>query len=234
LDLDEIRCELQALADPAHAAVSQRFFKTGPGEYGHGDRFIGVRVPLLRKLAKRCNSGVTENAEILLASPVHEERMLALLILLQAYEKGDGDTREHIYALYLASTAHINNWDLVDVSAPAVVGGHLWERDRAPLYGLVRSPDLWERRIAVMATFYFIRRGQFDETLRLCGLLLNDPHELLHKASGWMLREVGKRDQEAEEAFLRVHYRQMPRTMLRYAIERFPEPLRQSYLRGTL
>jgi 3-methyladenine DNA glycosylase AlkD len=234
LDLDDIRCELQALADPAHAAVSQRFFKTGPGEYGHGDRFIGVRVPLLRKLAKRCNNGSTKNAERLLSSPIHEERMLALLILMQLYRKGNEVTREHIYTLYLGNTAHINNWDLVDVSAPAVVGDYLWERGRAPLYELVRSTDLWERRIAVLATFHFIRGGQFHDTLRLCGILLDDPHELLHKASGWMLREVGKRDREAEEIFLRRHYRQMPRTMLRYAIEKFPEPLRQGYLKGTL
>lgn len=229
-----VQRQLQELGDPVAAAVLQRFFKTGPGEYGAGDLFLGLKVPALRRL-------VREHAELslpeitkLLRSKFHECRLLALLLLVCAFTRGDEPTRQTIYDLYLAHTAHINNWDLVDASAEHIVGGHLWERSRRPLYRLARSASLWERRIAILGTFHFIKRRDFADTLAIAALLRDDPEDLLHKAVGWMLREVGKRDQAAEEAFLAQHYLAMPRTMLRYAIERFPEPLRLQYLKGTV
>jgi 3-methyladenine DNA glycosylase AlkD len=230
--LAEVRADVRALESPADAEFLQRFFKTGPGEYGEGDRFAGIRVPALRSLArKHAGLSLDETAE-LLRSPVHEERMLALLLLVHRYQRGHAGEREAVYRAYLASTRHINNWDLVDASAEHIVGAELVDRDRAPLLALARSEVVWERRIAIVATFHFIKRGELGPTLRVAELLLGDRHDLIHKAVGWMLREVGKRDPPAEEAFLRAHYRQMPRTMLRYAIERFPEELRKRYLRG--
>jgi 3-methyladenine DNA glycosylase AlkD len=232
MTLDDVRARLREHADPEDARNLQRFFKTGPGEYGEGDVFIGVRVPALRRLAKEFRALPTGDAAELLRSPVHEERLLALLILVGAYAKGDDMLRGRIFDFYLANTRFINNWDLVDSSAADIIGAHLLDADRCLLDRLARSELLWERRIAIIATFFFIRRGEFADTLRIAALLLHDRHDLIHKAVGWMLREVGKRDQEAEEAFLREHCRAMPRTMLRYATERFPEPLRQAYLRG--
>jgi 3-methyladenine DNA glycosylase AlkD len=232
MTLDDARARLREQADPEDARNLQRFFKTGPGEYGEGDVFIGVRVPVVRGIAKEFRALPLEDTAELLRSPVHEERLLALLILVGAYAKGDEALRGRIFDFYLANTRLINNWDLVDSSAEHVVGAHLRGGDRFLLDRLARSELLWERRISIIATFYYIRRGEFADTLRVAALLLHDRHDLIHKAVGWMLREVGKRDQAAEEAFLREHCRAMPRTMLRYAIERFPEPLRQAYLRG--
>lgn len=228
----EIRERLRAMKDDARAAVHRRFFKTGPGGYGEGDVFLGVTMPELRGLAREYEGIDLAVVEGLLASPIHEERMLALLLLVSGYRTGDGHTREVIYGIYLGHRDCINNWDLVDVSAEHVLGRHLKERDRGILHELARSPILWDRRMAVMATFHFIRGGEFGETLVLVETLLNDPHDLIHKACGWMLREIGKRSMGEEEEFLRVHSRTMPRTMLRYAIERFPHELRKRYLRG--
>lgn len=232
IQASEIEAELLGMADVERAAFLQRFFKTGPGEYAEGDRFLGIRVPELRRLARKFDSLDLKGCRTLLRSPYHEARLLALLILVRRYDQGDEASREAIYRLYMENTDVINNWDLVDASAEHIVGRHLFERDRSVLDELARSSLLWERRIAVIATFYFIRRGQFDDTLRLADVLLDDPHDLIHKGVGWMLREMGKRDQAVLEGFLRERYRRMPRTMLRYAIERFPEPLRQRYLRG--
>jgi 3-methyladenine DNA glycosylase AlkD len=234
MNLTAIRSELSALADSTHAAISRRFFKTGLGDYGEGDKFIGIRVPLLRRIAQKYNRLSIETAEILLKSPIHEERHLALFILIHRYKMGNAALKENIYRLYLENTAHINSWDLVDTSAEHIVGDYLLEKDKPPLYLLALSKDLWERRIAIIATFCYIKRKHFEETVRISGMLLQDKHDLIHKAVGWMLREVGKRDQAVETAFLNAHYQTMPRTMLRYAIERFPEPLRQAYLKGTL
>lgn len=231
---DAIRARLRELGSPEDARFLQRFFKTGPGEYGEGDVFLGIRVPVLRRLARELQATSVEDAAALLRSEVHEERLLALLLLVRAYQRGNAGTRQAVFDTYLAHTRHIDNWDLVDASAEHIVGAHLWEGDRALLDRLARSELLWERRIAIMATFHFIKRGDFAGTLRIAEALLHDRHNLIHKAVGWILREVGKRDQEAEEAFLRAHARAMPRTMLRYAIERFPEPLRQRYLRGEI
>ncbi len=221
---------LTALADPARAAASRWFFKTGPGEYGEGDRFLGIRVPVLRQLSREFQDLTPAAVSRLLTSRWHEERLLALLILVRQYGRGDAARREAIYRQYLANTASINNWDLVDSSAAQIVGAHLLEGDRPRLVRLARSVSLWERRIAIIATLYYIRMGQFDDTLAIARLLLDDPHDLIHKAVGWMLREVANRDRAVAEAFLRRHAAAMPRTMLRYAIEKFPEPLRRRYL----
>jgi 3-methyladenine DNA glycosylase AlkD len=234
MTVNAIREKLYALADREKAEGLQRFFKTGPGEYAEGDRFIGVRVPQIRQLVKRYPDTPLVDIKQLLRSAIHEERLLALLLMVQRYQRGDNTLRQTLYTLYLASTDVINNWDLVDVTAEHIIGNWLFKRSRRPLYKLARSPSLWERRIAIMATFHFIRQGEFTETLKLAALLRDDHHDLIHKAVGWMLREVGKRDRQVEETFLQQHYKAMPRTMLRYAIEKFPEPLRQAYLSGTI
>jgi 3-methyladenine DNA glycosylase AlkD len=224
--------DLERLGSPEGAQGSLRYFKTGPGEYGEGDRFLGVSLPHLRTLARRHAALDLRGCSALLRSPYHEARLLALLILNRAYQRGDEQTRRAIYRLYLDSTDRINNWDLVDSSAPYIVGPHLEERSRRVLLRLARSQSLWERRIAMLATQHFIRSGEFADALAVADMLLEDPHDLIHKAVGWMLREVGKRDPRVAEDFLRTRYQRMPRTMLRYAIERFPEPLRKRYLRG--
>lgn len=228
-----IQQRLEALGDPERAAAHQWFFKTGPGEYGEGDIFRGIRMPVLRQLAKEYQNLSLDETTQLLQSPIHEDRMLALLICIRRFSKGDEATQQAIYTLYLQHTAFINNWDLVDVSAPHVVGAFLLDRDREPLYRLAQSPSLWERRIAVLSTFRFIKIGQFHDSLGLAEILLHDEEDLIHKAVGWMLREVGKRNPDVEEGFLQAHYPAMPRTMLRYAIEKFPAPKRKRYLNGT-
>jgi 3-methyladenine DNA glycosylase AlkD len=222
--------ELRALANRSRGKLLERFFKTGPGEYAAGDRFLGLTVPMVRSVARKHEALSLRDVARLLKSPWHEERLLALLILVHQYERGTPARRNAIYRLYLRSTPRINNWDLVDISAPRIVGAHLYGRARADLRRLARSPLLWDRRIAILATGFYIQRGEFAETLAIARLLVDDPHDLIHKAVGWMLREVGKRDRTIEEAFLREHAAHMPRTMLRYAIERFPAPLRAKYL----
>ena len=231
-ELAALRRELRREADTEKAAHLQRFFKTGPGEYGEGDRFLGIRVPVTRKTARKYASLQEDLVEELLRSPWHEERLLALVILVDHFKKGDEKRKRDIYRLYLDSTKWINSWDLVDITAEHIVGAWLWEKKRTPLYRLARSKSLWERRIGVMATFYFIRRGDFDDTIQIAEMLLDDGEDLIHKAVGWMLREVGNRDRAREEVFLKKHCRDMPRTMLRYAIEKFPEGLRKRYLSG--
>jgi 3-methyladenine DNA glycosylase AlkD len=228
----QIERQLKLLENKADAAHAQRFFKTGPGEYGEGDRFLGIRVPVLRRLAKENLNTSLDTAVELLQSPFHEIRLTALLIMV--YQAKRGDPSAPLYRAYLANTAQINNWDLVDCSAEHIVGRHLFNRNRKPLYRLAKSRSLWERRIAILATFHFIRQQQFDDTLAIADILLNDSEDLMHKAVGWMLREVGNRDLQTEENFLLPRYQSMPRTMLRYAIERFPEPRRQKYLKGLL
>lgn len=230
MDLPTCRTRLREAAREAHRIAAMRFFKTGPGEYGEGDRFLGVRVPAVRRIAREARGMPRKEVMTLLRSDLHEERLLALLILVDQYRRGGEDDRAGIYRLYLDHTECINNWDLVDTSAEHVVGAHLFARSRGPLVRLARSKSLWERRIAIMSTFHFIKRNDYDDTLALAEILLRDPEDLIHKAVGWMLREVGNRDRAAEEFFLRRHAPAMPRTMLRYAIEKFPEPLRQRYL----
>jgi 3-methyladenine DNA glycosylase AlkD len=232
MTIEGLQKKMQQLQNPEKAGILQRFFKTGPGEYGEGDIFWGIPVPELRKLASSFQD-IPENAMVhLLESAIHEQRLLSLLIMIRKFEKGDKREQKRLYELYIKHVQFVNSWDLVDTSAGPIVGAHLMEKSKAPLYRLARSKNLWERRISIIATFYFIRQGKFSETLTIAKLLLTDREDLIHKAVGWMLREVGKRDLIIAEAFLKAHYQRMPRTMLRYAIERFPQPKRHQYLKG--
>ena len=228
--LRAVRRDVRAEASADDAVHLQRFFKTGPGEYGEGDRFLGIRVPALRRLAKTHRSLPVDDALTLLTSKWHEERLLALLILIGHYARGDTATKQRVYDAYLASTRHINNWDLVDASAEHVVGPHTSPNDLTVLERLTGSSDVWERRIAMLATFHWIKRREFGPATRIAERLVHDRHDLIQKAVGWMLREIGNRDGKVEREFLRKHYRTMPRMMLRYAIEKFPEAERQRYL----
>ena len=232
MTLAEIQARLAEAGNADIAAHSARFFRTGPGEYGEGDRFRGVRVPPLRKLARACDAADMSVVERLLMSPWHEDRLCALFMLVRRYERGDAAQKQAAFDLYLKRVEYVNNWDLVDSSAPKIVGAHLDSREKDLLFVWACDESLWKRRIAVLATYGYVKRGRFDELLTLAELLLDDKEDLIHKATGWMLREVGKKDLAAEEAFLRRHYRNMPRTMLRYAIERFDEKRRKEYLEG--
>jgi 3-methyladenine DNA glycosylase AlkD len=223
---------LKQMSDPDTARVMQGFMKTGPGQYGEGDVFIGIRAAPLRDLAREFENMPLDEVEKLLASEIHEARSLALLVLVRAFGRADGTARRAIHALYLRNTARVNSWDLVDVSAEHLVGAHLNDGKRGLLGRLARSKSLWERRIAIVATYHFIKKKEFADTLRIAGVLRDDREDLIHKAVGWMLREVGKRDCAVLEGFLAEHYSRMPRTMLRYAIERFAPERRQQYLRG--
>ncbi len=230
MSLKELQKELRQKADPRQAEVLMRFFKTGPGQYGEGDRFLGIKVPVQRAIAKKYRDIPHRDVKKLLDSPLHEERLVSLLVLIEKYGGADESGRREIIDLYLANTHNINNWDLVDLSAPQLLGRHLYGGSVKRLRALARSASLWERRISIISTFYFIKQGSHDTTLEMAELLLGDEHDLIHKAAGWMLREVGKRDMKAECAFLDRHAGAMPRTMLRYAIERFPEKMRRSYM----
>ncbi len=225
-----LRRRLRSLANPAHAKTGQWFFKTGPGEYGEGDQFLGVRVPVLRGLVREFAALDLASVTTLLQSPWHEERLLAVLLLVRQYDRGTPAERAAIFRLYLRSLRFINNWDIVDSSAPQIVGRHLDGKGRATLLRLAKARLLWSRRVAMMATFHTIRQGDFADALAIATLLLNDEHDLIHKASGWMLREVGQRDRAVLEGFLDRHASIMPRTMLRYAIEKLPVPRRRAYL----
>jgi len=227
----KIKQDLKKLACPKKAETKQRFFKTGKGEYAEGDVFIGVTVPETRKVAKQYKDAPFEDLERLIASEIHEERLCALLILVLNFPRASESVQKQIYQFYLKHTRSINHWDLIDLSAPFIVGPYLVHRSHNVLFKLAKSKSLWERRIAMLASFHFIKNHQFDTSLQISEMLLHDEHDLIHKAVGWMLREIGKRDQQAEETFLKKHYKTMPRTMLRYAIEKFPETLRQSYLK---
>jgi 3-methyladenine DNA glycosylase AlkD len=224
MSLTDLRRTIRSLANPARAEVSQRYFKTGKGEYGEGDRFLGLDAATMHSLAKQYRDTPLSAVGQLLHSQWHEERLVALLILVRQFEKGD---RDAILALYLANTSRINNWDLVDCSAPHIVGAH---GGMPLLQKLARSASLWERRIAILATLHFIREDDFEPTLVIAGMLLDDKHDLIHKSVGWMLREVGKRDVATEKRFLDAHAVTMPRTMLRYAVERLPEREQRRYL----
>ena len=230
--LDQIKRDLSKLSNSEKARVLSSFFKTGKGQYGEGDLFLGISVPQQRKVAKKYIDLSLRNLQELLNSKIHEYRLTALLILVSKYEKTDSSGKEEIFSFYLINTVNINNWDLVDLSAPKIVGDYLFNKDRSVLLELAKSNNLWERRIAILSTFKFIRNNDFAETLNISKLLLHDEHDLIHKAVGWMLREIGKRDQEVEEGFLNKYSGEMPRTMLRYAIEKFDKNKRQFYLRN--
>jgi 3-methyladenine DNA glycosylase AlkD len=227
-----IEDRLRRIGDPEQAQFLQRFFKTGPGEYGEGDIFVGIRVPVIRKLAKEYQTLPVSTTFQLLQSPIHEARLLALLILVRHSRQTDPVLQKQICDTYLQHTRFINSWDLVDCSAHHIVGPQITHFGPDRLLKMAASPLLWDRRISIISTFYLIKRGEFRLTLQVAEKLLHDPEDLIHKAVGWMLREVGKGNQEIEESFLKGHYRTMPRTMLRYAIEKFPEEIRQSYLKG--
>ena len=228
--LDQIKKDLAQLGDPERAKNSHWFFKTGKGQYGEGDIFLGITVPEQRKVAKKYIDLSLDDLRELLKSKIHEHRFTALVILISKYREAEESSKKEIFELYLKNTETINNWDLVDLSAPRIVGDYLLNKKRSILYKLARSNSLWERRISILSTFIFIDNNDFEDALNISELLLNDEHDLIHKAVGWMLREIGKRDQEIEEQFLNKYCMQMPRTMLRYAIEKFDEKKRTVYL----
>lgn len=235
-NLGQIRQELRSFSNPGRAKLSGRYFKTGEGQYGFGDIFMGLTVPQVQKIAQaNYKDFLLKDVLSLLKSKIHEERQVALMILNRKFKKATEVEKGQIFNLYLEHSYAVNNWDLVDGSAPTIVGGYLLERDRGILRILAKSKSLWERRIAILATFAFLGKGQPIDTLEISEILLTDPHDLIHKAVGWALREVGKKcGQDVEERFLKKHYKKMPRTMLRYAIERFPELTRQKYLKGLI
>jgi 3-methyladenine DNA glycosylase AlkD len=265
--LKDLRKALREKSDPTLAAFHQCYFKTGSGEYGEGDQFLGVKVPGIRKLSRSYLALNFQDLQSLLHSPIHEERLIALFILIEQYDRAKDETRRtKIYRFYIDHLQCINHWDLVDQSAPWIVGGYLFDKrychsresgnpekalnvvhsclclydvdgisnEKSVLEKLAKSNDLWKKRIAIIATLYFIKQDRFDETLKIAKLLLHDKHDLIHKAVGWMLREIGKRNLGVEEVFLKKYYKIMPRTMLRYAVERFEESKRQAYLKGTV
>ena len=225
-----VKAALRHHRDPKRAEAALWYFKTGPGEYGEGDRFLGVAAAPLRRISRQFRNLPLSEVDRLLASPWHEDRSAAVLILGEAYPRSDPERQERIYRLYLSRTDRINGWDLVDCSAAEVVGRHLRHRSRKPLHRLARSQSLWERRIAIIATKRWIGEGEMDETMALAERMVQDPEDLIQKAVGWMLREVGKRDRAALERFLARHAATMPRTMLRYAVERLPARLRRHYM----
>jgi len=232
--LTEVRKKLRNLASADIAKTMQWFFKTGKGEYGEGDLFVGLKVPTQRKLAREFKDLSLSNLKELLRSKIHEERLISLFILIDKYEKGNENEKAAIFSFYLKNRKGVNNWDLVDLSAPKIVGKYLLDKDKSLLFNFAASKNLWERRIAMLSTYEFIRNGKYDTTLKIAKILLEDDRDLIHKAVGWMLREVGKRDLDIEEKFLKSHYKKMPRTMLRYAIEKFPEIKRKKYLQGKI
>ena len=225
-----VEAELDALADREHAEVLQRFFKTGSGGYGEGDVFLGIRVPAVRRVARAHRTASTATVRRLLASEVHEHRFVALAILCLQYERADAGERDRIADLYLELRHRVNNWDLVDSSAEYLLADRIARAPRKLLDPLVASEVVWDRRIAVLATHALIRRGSYEQTMRVCEALLGDTHDLIHKATGWMLREVGKRDDAVLRGFLDRHAERMPRTMLRYSLERLPDPDRKRYM----
>lgn len=224
--------ELLSRANPAKAKTLQRFFKTGQGEYGEGNVFIGIYVPEQRSIARKYYSCLSfSEIESLLKSPIHEFRLTVLLILVHRFHKV-AEEQDKIFDFYTKNTAYINNWDLVDLSAPKICGAYLLDKDKKLLFDFSDSGDLWKQRIAIISTFHFIKNNEFDTTLSLAEKLLFHRHDLIHKAVGWMLREIGKRNEETELTFLKKHYKKMPRTMLRYAIEKFDPELRSKFLNG--
>ena len=234
MKLNEIRLVIKKQGNASHAKTMQRFFKTGKGEYGEGDIFVGLKVPVQRQIAKQFSDLSLSDIQQLLKSKIHEERLTSLFILIDQYQKADENKKEKIFSFYLKNRKHINNWDLVDLSAPKIVGKHLLNRDKNILIEFAHSQNLWEKRISILSTYTFIKNGNFDTTIQIAKILLNDDHDLIHKAVGWMLREMGKIDLATLETFLKKHYKKMPRTMLRYAIEKFPKGKRKKYLKGLI
>ncbi len=235
MSVTQLRQELRKLANNKRAKASVWFFKTGKGQYGYGDKFIGVSVPQQRQIARKFNHLTFSDIKKLLQSPIHEERLIALLILVDQFKLANDKYRKQIYTFYLKNTSRVNNWDLVDLSASNIVGIYLVDKPKDVLYRMAKSKILWERRIAIISTLAFIQKGIYYETFKIAEILISDKEDLVHKAVGWMLRETGKRiSKQKLEDFLKVHYKQMPRTMLRYSIEHFSLDLRQKYLKGII
>ncbi len=232
--LIELRKKIKSLGNPEISKTMKWFFKTGKGDYGEGDVFVGLKVPTQRKLAHEFRDLSVIDLKMLLSSPVHEERLISLFILVDRFAKSSEKEKQLIFSFYLKNRKGVNNWDLVDLSAPKIMGKYLLEKDKSLLFKFASSKNLWERRIAILSTYEFIRNEDYDTTLRIAEILLEDNHDLIHKAVGWMLREIGNRNLMAEESFLKIHYNKMPRTMLRYAIEKFPETKRKKYLQGKI
>ena len=234
ITVGQIRESLHRLGNEKIAQHSTQFFKSGKGDYGEGDRFLGVRVPVIRKEVARFREAQLRTVLALLKSSWHEERLLAVLLLVDQYKRGDEDNKSAICAAYLEHRRYINNWDIVDSSAHLIVGPHIQHGSRAILRQLAESEVVWDRRIAMMATYHFIRQSDFKDALKIARILRDDTHDLIHKIVGWMLREIGNRDRATEEKYLSRNYKRMPRTMLRYAIEKFPETRRKAYLNGNI
>jgi len=232
--LQELDKELEKYADGEKSEHYQRFFKTGKGQYGEGDIFLGLIVPETRKLANKFKDLEMKDIEQLIISPIHEKRLISLLILIEKFKKADEQEKQKIFDFYIKNAKKVNNWDLVDLSAPNISGNFLLDKDRSILYELAKSENLWEKRISIISTFSFIRNNELQDTIKISEMLLEDKHDLIHKAVGWMLREIGKRNEEVLVEFLSKHYKNMPRTMLRYSIEKFDEQRRQAYLRGEI
>lgn len=232
--LTQIQKEVASYANPEKASRLQRFFKTGRGEYGEGDKFLGLIVPIQRAIAKKYNNLSISDIALLINSAYHEFRLIGLFILIYQFNKANEEKRKQIFKLYISKIKYINNWDLIDLSAPHIVGAYLLRKNKKLLYNFAKAKNIWKRRIAILSTFAFIRNDDFADAIQIATILLYDTHDLIHKAAGWMLREIGKRNQKQEELFLKKHYRRMPRTMLRYAIERFPEKKRRAYLTGKI
>jgi len=230
----DIRKELLKHKNKVQAQNLSRFFKTGVGEYGAGDKFLGIKVPVLRSLAKQFIELSFSDVQTMLKSVYHEERLLGAFILVYKFKRADEKEKTQIYKLYLKNWSGLNNWDIIDTTTPNIIGEYLADKDKKIICEFARSNNLWKKRISILATFSFIKRHEFEDSLKISEILIKDKHDLIHKAVGWMLREVGKRDLPLEETFLRKWYKMMPRTMLRYAIEKFPENKRQKYLTGLI
>ncbi len=229
--LKQLQKQLKQLGNLTQAETLQRFFKTAPNQYGAGDIFLGITVPQQRIIAQQYIQLNLIDIKKLLYNKIHEYRFTALLILISQYQQGNKDTKKKIYNFYLKHSYQINNWDLVDLSAPKIIGDYLLNKNKSILFHLARSKNLWQKRIAIIATFEFIKHQKFNTTIKIAKLLLNDQHDLIHKAIGWMLREIGKRNQQLLEKFLNKNIHQLPRTTLRYAIEKFPNKKRLNYLK---
>jgi len=230
----DVKKELKKYINKQKAEKYKSFFKTAKGDYGEGDIFLGVVVPDQRKVAKIYKDLPIDEIEILLHDPIHECRFTALVILINCFEKASESEKETYVNLYMYNYTQVNNWDLVDVSAPKILGPWFYDKERKTLYEWAKSGHLWKERIAIMSTFYFIKKNDYKDALAIADILLNHDHDLIHKAVGWMIREIGNRDLDIEINFLKNRYKKMPRTMLRYAIEKFPEKLRKSYLHGEI
>lgn len=232
MNFKEAFSELKSYSNPAKAEHSKRFFKSGPGEYGEGDKFLGITVPNQRKVARKFKNMELNEVQKLLQNEYHEARLTAVMLLVYKIEKANEHVFEEVVQFYLKNLRYVNNWDIVDSSCHQILGRFLFNKERDLLYELAQSEDIWKKRIAIITCYYFIKRDDFKDALKIAEILLNDDHDLIHKAVGWMLREIGNRNLDAETQFLDQYFKNMPRTMLRYAIEKFDEPLRKHYLHG--